>query len=157
MSSIWTPSGEYRPEPEPTPGSDAGSAGGAGGSPAGMGAPPSGAFDADDISPEQIAAVLQMQAQIRATPAAAIVANHVIQLFELALVYLGLGTPPDEQGRIPMPDLAQAGVVIDAMNALVEGLGSRYGEDEQTLRDAVGQIQMLYVQAADALQAATES
>ena len=32
----------------------------------------------------------QVQAQIRATPAVDIVANHVVQLFELALVYLGV-------------------------------------------------------------------
>ncbi len=146
MSSIWTPSGEYRPEPEPEPPRS--------GPPTGLDSA-GGTPGADDITPEQMAAVLQMQAQIRATPAAAIVANHVIQLFELALVYLGLATPPDEHGRIPMPDLAQAGLVIDAMTALVDSLGSRYGEDEQTLRDAITQIQMLYVQAADALQEST--
>lgn len=97
----------------------------------------------------------QVQAQIRATPAAAIVANHVVQLFELALVYLGVATPPDDQGRIPAPDLAQAGVAIDAMTSLIDGLGPRYGEDEQTLRDALTQIQMIYVQVADALGEAT--
>jgi hypothetical protein len=102
-------------------------------------------------SAEEVEAVRQIQAQIRATPAAVVVANHVIQLFELAVVYLGVATPPDEQGRVPMPDLAQAGVAIDAMAALIDGLGPRYGEDEQTLRDALAQIQMLYVQVADAL------
>lgn len=102
-------------------------------------------------TPEEMEAVRQIQAQIRATPAAVVVANHVIQLFELAVVYLGVATPPDEHGRVPMPDLAQAGVAIDAMTALIDGLAARYGEDEQTLRDALAQIQMLYVQVADAL------
>jgi hypothetical protein len=139
VSSIWTPSGEYRPEPEPS-------------EPTGT---PTGYAGGGEPSADEIEAVRQIQAQIRATPAAAIVANHVIQLFELAVVYLGVATPPDELGRVPMPDLAQAGVAIDAMSALIDGLGARYGEDEQTLRDALAQIQMLYVQVADALSEAT--
>lgn len=146
MSSLWTPSGEYRPRDEPT------------GPGPGLTPPPAPPGPSDPSDPghgaptaEEIEAVRQVQAQIRATPAAAIVANHVVQLFELALVYLGVATPPDDEGRIPAPDLAQAGVAIDAMTALVDGLGPRYGEDEPTLRDALTQIQMIYVQVADAL------
>ena len=89
---------------------------------------------------------------MRSTPAIDIVANHGVQLFELALVYLGVATPPDEHGRVPIPDLAQGGVAIDAMAILVDGLGSRLGEHEQTLRDGLAQIQMLYVQVADELE-----
>lgn len=144
MSSLWTPSGEHRPRDEPAPGP-------ASGQPAG----PAASGPGEAPTAEELEAVRQIQAQIRATPAAAVVANHAIQLFELALVYLGLASPPDEQGRIPMPDLAQAGVAIDAMAALVDGLGARYGDDEQTLRDALAQIQMLYVQVADAAGEAT--
>ncbi len=104
-----------------------------------------------EISAEEVAAMRHVHAQIRSTPAIDVVANHGIQLFELALIYLGVATPPDEQGRVPMPDLAQAGVAIDAMAVLVDGLGVRFGENEQTLRDALSQIQMLYVQVADQL------
>jgi hypothetical protein len=155
VSSLWTPSGEYRPREEP-PGPGPGvtppgpATGPAPPGPSSPGGPGPGAPTAEEIE-----AVRQVQAQIRATPAAAIVANHVVQLFELALVYLGVATPPDEQGRIPAPDLAQAGVAVDAMTALIDGLGPRYGEDEATLRDALAQIQMIYVQVADALAEAT--
>ncbi len=155
MSSIWTPSGEYRPEPEPRPEArpepraepKAGGRPGAGGIVTPGGGDPRGG----EPTAEELEAIRQIQHQIRSAPAADIVANHVIQLFELAIVYLGVATPPDEEGRVPMPDLAQAGVAIDAMTALVDGLGARYGENEATLRDALGQIQMLYVQVADAL------
>ena len=94
----------------------------------------------------------EVHRQIRSTPAIDVVANHAVQLFELALVYLGVATPPDDDGRVPMPDLAQAGVAVDAMAVLVDGLGSRLGEHEQTLRDALSQIQMLYVRIAEQLE-----
>jgi hypothetical protein len=41
-------------------------------------------------------------------------------------------------------------VAIDAMRALVDGLGPRLAEHEPTLRDALSQIQLLYVRVADA-------
>ena len=161
MSSIWTPSGEHGvPDDGPRGIVDLGARTTDGAASGAVGA--TGALSQDEhrdadldaqpeISPEEIAAMRQVHAQIRSTPAIDVVANHGIQLFELALIYLGVATPPDEQGRVPMPDLAQAGVAIDAMAVLVDGLGVRFGENEQTLRDALSQIQMLYVQVADQL------
>lgn len=137
MSTLWTPSGEHEPEREPARDAPGGAAG----------APPEDAGPA--LSPEELEALRQVRAQIRATPAAAIVANHAVQLFELALVYLGVGAPPGE-GADAGPDLAQAGIAIDAMAALVDGLGVRLDEHEGTLRDALAQIQVLYAQIADA-------
>ena len=158
MSSIWTPSGEHGvPDDGPKGIVDLGAIAHDGDSPMGPGSSPGpGQGNADsleqpEISPEEVAAMRHVHAQIRSTPAVDVVANHGIQLFELALIYLGVATPPDEQGRVPMPDLAQAGVAIDAMAVLVDGLGVRFGENEQTLRDALSQIQMLYVQVADQL------
>lgn len=137
MSSLWTPSGEHEPTPEP-PGDGAAS-------------PPGDGEDAGPaLSPDELEALRQVRAQIRATPASAIVANHAVQLFELALVYLGIGAPPDGDGSEQAPDLAQAGVAIDAMAALVDGLGARLDDNEGTLRDALAQIQVLYAQIADA-------
>lgn len=135
MSSLWTPSGEHEPTPEPA------------------GPPVSAPADdaaAPTLSADELEALRQVRAQIRATPASAIVANHAVQLFELALVYLGIGAPPESDGNEPGPDLAQAGVAIDAMAALVDGLGPRLDDSEGTLRDALAQIQVLYAQIADA-------
>jgi hypothetical protein len=142
MSSIWTPGGEHRlPDDDPRAGAAAP-------------APAPGPELEDDpggvpVSAEELEAIREVQAQIRATPAIDIVANHAVQLFELSLVYMGVASPPDAQGRVPSADLVQAGVAIDAMAALVDGLGARFSEHEQTLRDALSQIQMLYVQVAD--------
>ncbi len=155
MSSIWTPSGEHGLPDDPAGGIvDLGAFAGDQRGTQGTDGQLSSPEDLDQgppISAEEVAAMRQVHAQIRSTPAVDVVANHGIQLFELALIYLGVATPPDEQGRVPMPDLAQAGVAIDAMASLVDGLGSRYGENEGTLRDALTQIQQLYVQVADQL------
>lgn len=153
MSSLWTPSGEVPVDPEPerrgAPGTATGATG-ATGEPRGRQA--TGGPGEAPISAEELAAVRQVHQQIRATPAVDVVANHGVQLFELALVYLGVATPPDEQGRVPYPDLAQAGVAVDAMAALVDGMGNRLGEHEATLREALSEIQMLYVQVAEQLE-----
>ncbi|HEY1739917.1 MAG TPA: hypothetical protein VGI86_14470 [Acidimicrobiia bacterium] len=153
MSSIWTPGGEHRLSDD-EPGRAPAAASPSSAPPAHASASAS-AGDFDDgpsgppVSAEELEAIREVQAQIRATPAIDIVANHAVQLFELSLVYMGVASPPDAQGRMPSADLVQAGVAIDAMATLVDGLGARFSEHEQTLRDALSQIQMLYVQVAD--------
>jgi hypothetical protein len=80
-----------------------------------------------------------------------VVANHLFGLWQLALVYLGVATPPDEEGRQPMPDLEATRLVIDAVASVLDGIGSRLGEHEQPLREALAQTQMIYVQLAEAI------
>ncbi|MCZ7536324.1 MAG: DUF1844 domain-containing protein [Acidimicrobiia bacterium] len=144
MSTIWTPSGEHTPREDP----------------AAAGAPPAAATPAaghpgepeapGDLSPEEVAAIRRLHEELRATPAVDVLANHAIQIFQLALVYLGVATPPDESGRPPLADLANAGIAIDAMAALIDGLGPRLGDHETPLRDGLTEIQMLFVRVADA-------
>jgi hypothetical protein len=93
----------------------------------------------------------ELHERLAATPVEDVVANHIFGLWQLALVYLGVATPPDEQGRPPAPNLAAAGLVIDAVAALLDGLGPRLGDHELPLRDALTQTQMIYVQIADAV------
>ena len=119
MSSIWTPSGEYRPQDEPE-GSGIATPGGGGG---GGGAPP-GPDDGPPITAEELEAMQRLHEQLRATPAVDIVANHVVQLFQLAVIYLGASAGPADDGNDePVADLVQAGIVIDTMAAIVDGLG----------------------------------
>jgi hypothetical protein len=142
VSSIWTPSGEYRPDDAP-PGDPASPPPG-GTSPV-AGADPEGA----PITDEELEGLRRVHEQLRATPAIDVVANHVVQLFQLALVYLGAGAAPADADAAPMADLVQASIVIDTMAAILDGLGPRLVEHEQTLRDALTQLQLLWVEIAD--------
>jgi hypothetical protein len=142
VSSIWTPSGEYQPQDEPDETASAPA------SPTGAG-PDDGAPQGEPITPEELEALRRLHEQLRATPAVDVVANHVVQLFQLALVYLGAGAAPAENDAAPVADLVQASIVIDTMAAIVDGLGPRLVDHEHTLRDALTQLQMLWVEIAD--------
>ena len=139
MSTLWTPSGEHQPAGGPPPG------------PGGDGAPPSDPSGppGDDPSPEEIEALREVHARLIATPVEDVIANHALGLWQVALVHLGVITPPDDTGTPAAPDLASAGLAIDAMAALVDGLGPRLGVHEQVLHDALTQAQMLFVEVSD--------
>jgi hypothetical protein len=132
VSGLWTPGGgdPARPPSEPYGNAD----------PAAGPAP----------SAEEVAAVRELHEKLKATPVADVIANHAIGIWQLALVYLGVVTPPGPDGEAPVPDLASAGLAIDALAALVDGLADRLGEGEEMLRDALQQAQMLYVEVAEA-------
>lgn len=82
----------------------------------------------------------ELRRQLAETPAEAVVANHCYGLFELAAVYLSQ-TPPL---------LDQAQLAIDALGYLVDGLGDRLGETAGTLKDALAQIRLAFVELARA-------
>ena len=69
-------------------------------------------------------------------PAEVVVINHAMGLYELAAIHLSAAPP----------DLTAAALAIDAFASLVEGLGDRLGPDVATLRDALAQIRMAFVQ-----------
>ena len=69
-------------------------------------------------------------------PAATVVANHAMGLYELAAIHLS--TEP--------PNLAEARLAIDAMGAHRRGPRGRLGEDERSLRDALAQLRLAFVQ-----------
>jgi hypothetical protein len=132
VSSLWTPGGEV-----PVPPRRSAAPGGPPGSPAD--AEP----DVDDLDDELaeteeaiLAEMEKAREQLASVPAADVVANHVMGLYELAAIHL-LQQPPH---------FADAQVAIDAMGAVVEGMPGRLGQHEQTLRDALAQIRLAFVQ-----------
>jgi len=143
MSGLWTPG-----DGDPTePSAPAGGSGG--GFP--LGEPGDGPPEPPP-TPEELEAVRELHDRLAATPVADVIVNHAIGIWQLALVHLGVVTPPDAEGRRPAPDLASAGLAIDALAALVDGLTDRLGDGEDMLRDALQQVQMLFVEIADQLE-----
>ena len=139
--SLWTPDGERpirkEPAPEPAPAT-------APADQAPSGPPPGdGQPSLEDLSPEERARAEQMMAEmaeaqqrIAQTPAADVVANHVIGFYELAAIHLSQDPPRFDE----------ATVAIDAMQAVLDALGERIGTHGAELSQALSQIQMAFVQ-----------
>ncbi len=124
MSRLWTPGGEEEPDPQPSP------EGAAAAAEAGAQGPD------EEAAREQLR---QLREQLANTPVADIVANHVIGLWELAVLHLS-----PEEGT--SPDLEEAQLAIDAVGAVVEGLDDRLGRHQEPLREALAQLRLAFVQ-----------
>ena len=140
MSSLWTPSGEHRPEEPDAAAAEAAEAeAGGAGAPA---RPPGAAPGAEPDDAELREELRRVRAELAGTPVADLVANHAIGLWQLAVLHL---TP--EEGEPVRLD--EAGLAIDAMAALVEGLGDRLGEGSEPLREALAQLRVAFVQVSE--------
>jgi len=78
----------------------------------------------------------EVRRQLAGVPAHVVVGNHVMGLYELAAIHLSSAPPA----------FGEAQLAIDAMAAVVEALEGRLGEHEATLRDALGQMRLAFVQ-----------
>lgn len=96
------------------------------------------ALDTDLDTAQQ--ALSEARARLLDVPAEVVVTNHVMGLYELAAIHLSAD----------QPDLVSATLAIDAVAALVEGLGDRLGDDASTMRDALASIRMAFVQIKNA-------
>ena len=97
----------------------------------------------DDLDPEIADALAEAERAMQEArdrladvPAEVVVTNHVMGLYELAAIHLS-ATPPD---------LHQSVLAIDAVACLVDGLGERLGDDYPTMRDALNNIRLAFVQ-----------
>jgi hypothetical protein len=155
MSTLWTPGGERPIRREPAPGSTQpgpagggpGSAGGGPGSAGGGPGSPGGAGPEQFSEEEARARLAEIQDQLAKTPVEVVIANHAFGLFELAALHLSLDPPQLEQARL----------AIDALAALVEGLGDRLGEPATELGTGLAQLRMAFVQIHAARQSGASS
>ncbi|MEA3021003.1 MAG: hypothetical protein QOI47_2527 [Actinomycetota bacterium] len=118
MAGLWTPGGE-RPVDEPT----------------------SPISAQEELTPEQhelLDELQQARDQLSQAPASLIVANHAIGLFQLAAIHLDQDTPNLEEARL----------AIDALGALVDGLPGRLGDEEDSLREALAQLRLAFVEVS---------
>lgn len=128
MSSLWTPDGEHPIDRDQV------------GSP-GEEERAYDPYDDPDFDPDLVDEMEQQMAEARQrlaeVPASRVVANHAMGLYELGAIHLS--TEP--------PQLDEAKLALDAMGAMVETLGDRIAE-EPTLREALAQLRLAYVQIA---------
>lgn len=125
MSTIWTPGGEYVPREEP---------------PQQPSAPPG---PDREPTPEEVQAALNEARRVLQTPVIDHVGGHAMALFELAALHLEREAATGGEEK---PDLAEASLAIDAMAALVEGLGDKLQPYKAQLESALNQLRMAYVQ-----------
>jgi hypothetical protein len=100
--------------------------------------------DVDDVVGDAQEAIQEARQRLAEIPAEVVVTNHVMGLYELAAIHLSS----------PTPDLKSAALAIDAVACLVDGLGDRIGENAPTMRDALANIRMAFVQIKAATTAA---
>lgn len=136
MSTIWTPSGEYVPREErPTQPEGAPST-----------PPPTGGHGpapGREPTPEEVQAALAEARRVLQTPVIEHIGGHAMALFELAALHLEREAATNGEEK---PDLAEASLAIDAMAALVEGLGDKLQPYRAQLQQALDQLRMAFVQ-----------
>ena len=106
------------------------------------------AFDDEtmDAVEEAQRAMAEARARLADVPAEVVITNHVMGLYELAAIHLSAGPP----------DLVQAALAIDAVACLVDGLGDRLGDEAPTMRDALNNIRLAFVQIKGAVAESTD-
>jgi hypothetical protein len=103
--------------------------------------------DEERAQAEELAQQLaEAREQIAGTPASVVVGNHAMGLYELGAIHLSQQPPNLEEARL----------AIDALGTLVEGMEGRLGEHEATLKDALHQIRMAFVQVSRAMEGTAE-
>lgn len=149
MSTLWTPRGEVTVDRDPQSDTEpeAGSAGSSVADPSRDTGSATGVLpedlDLNDLSPEErqqatemIAEMAKARERLLETPAAVIVANHGMGLYELAALHLS------EQP----PNFGEATLAIDAFGAVVDSLAGRLGDAEPALREGLDQLRKAYVE-----------
>ena len=90
----------------------------------------------DETFDATMQALGEARERLASVPAEDVVLNHVMGLYELAAIHLSADRP----------NLPSAALAIDAVACLVEGLGERLGPEVETMRAALANIQMAFVQ-----------
>jgi hypothetical protein len=75
---------------------------------------------------------------LRATPVDVVLGNHILHLLQLAAIHLA-GEPPQ---------LPAAQVTIDVVAAMITAGGERLGGHRDLYRQALAEVQQVYVRAA---------
>ena len=85
-----------------------------------------------------MAEMAETQRRLAGMPAAEVVAQHAMGLYELAAIHLSQATP----------QLDDAKIAIDAFGALVDTVGERFGENLPVLREALTNLRLAFVEVS---------
>ena len=125
MSSLWTPGGEVPVGKDPEPTS------------AGAPGAPGGSAPAGEPTPEEMQAQFEEATrQLVAMPAADVITQHAIGCYELAAIHLSQ----------PEPNADAARLAIDALAAILDGVGDRLGEAGAELSRGLPQLRLACVE-----------
>ncbi len=140
MNSLWTPGGDHEIPRDPGRAANTSSPAGDPSLDDAVAAALPDGITLADLTPEQRAQAEEMVKEMASArqrlleaPAASVVANHAMGLYELAALHLS------EQE----PNFTEARLAIDALSALTEKLMGRLGEAEPTLNEALDQLRMV--------------
>lgn len=93
----------------------------------------------DDEDTESPAAFSEEEiAALQNAPVDVIICNHLYHMLQLATIHLA-ATPPH---------LAEAQMLIDGVTGLFESVGTRLGQPQELIREALTQIQLAFVRAS---------
>lgn len=95
----------------------------------------------EDTAALAAAELAQAKQRLLTEPPHYVIANHAMGLFEFGALHL-TATPPNLEAAV---------LGIDAMACIVEGMEGRLGPDEETLRNALEQIRLAFVQVKASL------
>lgn len=95
--------------------------------------------DEANIEGNALAAMEAVRERLASVPAAVVVANHAMGLYELAAIHLSSEPPRLDEARL----------AVDALAALMDRLGDRLGEHSETLTAALSQIQLAWVAVSE--------
>lgn len=140
MSSLWTPDGEREVAREPEVPAELD--GDITGDPLRAAAAAIG-VDLDSLTADErvqlqaeLAEMMRVRREVAATPASEMLANYLMRFFDLATIYL----------ESEPPAFGEAATVIEAFRSVLDGLGERLREHQAMLTEALGQLQMVFVQ-----------
>lgn len=87
----------------------------------------------------EMSEMMRARREMAETPAADMIANHMMRLFDLTMIYL----------EAEPPRFGDATTVIESFRAIVDHNGERLGQHLELLNDALNQMQMVFIQVKD--------
>jgi hypothetical protein len=137
--SLWTPDGERKIPPKPADHETA-----AGPEPA---AEPELTADEQEHVRAMAKELAEARSRLLETDVSTVLTNHALGIYELAAIHLTADEPNFDEARL----------AIDALAALVDGLSGRLGDGETTLKNALHQVRMAFVQRSKQAGASAEA